>query len=286
MVPSRWRKVNYSPRIRGDGPSLDTPSRVGAQFSPYSRGWSPHACSPCTDGAILPVFAGMVPHHGCLARRTCYSPRIRGDGPSTRSRPGSMLAFSPYSRGWSCGRYQRHHPAAILPVFAGMVPGVGCGDSNGEHSPRIRGDGPSKSLLRPSHSAFSPYSRGWSHAQGRYLITLTILPVFAGMVLLPPSMVPKPPYFPRIRGDGPMHLYDQGGFIPFPPYSRGWSPWLSGPRRTRYIFPVFAGMVPSTVAAAEITLYSPRIRGDGPTTISCHIISVRFSPYSRGWSWG
>ena len=69
------------PRIRGDGPKMWVPAMRHFIFSPYSRGWSGYIYPQHRKRRIFPVFAGMVPHHGCLARRTCYFPRIRGDGP-------------------------------------------------------------------------------------------------------------------------------------------------------------------------------------------------------------
>ena len=51
----------YSPRIRGDGPSMPPLPVDLREFSPYSRGWSPHDRRRPPRRTILPVFAGMVP---------------------------------------------------------------------------------------------------------------------------------------------------------------------------------------------------------------------------------
>ena len=131
-----------SPRIRGDGP-LDTLDwESSPEFSPYSRGWSPHADRRAVWRVILPVFAGMVPVRGL---HTDINPE-----------------FSPYSRGWSrwpCGGHSR---ACILPVFAGMVPKAAYSTRYRTDSPRIRGDGPDAPTETGSYLKFSPYSRGWS----------------------------------------------------------------------------------------------------------------------------
>ena len=91
-----------SPRIRGDGPNIVTQETQSL--------------------AILPVFAGMVPHDNGDAAIAEDSPRIRGDGPSKNFGGDFLGKFSPYSRGWSGWL----HAATV----------------DGRDSPRIRGDGP------------------------------------------------------------------------------------------------------------------------------------------------
>ena len=112
-----------------------------------------------------------------------HSPRIRGDGPQ------------------SCAA--RSFLAAILPVFAGMVPTRITGSCLKTNSPRIRGDGPLTSNFPYVYVAFSPYSRGWSVSEIPNITEDVILPVFAGMVpsvrLWSLGMLDSP----RIRGDGP-----------------------------------------------------------------------------------
>ena len=124
----------------------------------------------------------MVPVYGHVIAEVNDSPRIRGDGPSTRRGDRSRPAFSPYSRGWSQVTARTASKDAILPVFAGMVPGCQSGCSAWGDSPRIRGDGPALALSVADDDAFSPYSRGWSRGVGKNAMQSTILPVFAGMV--------------------------------------------------------------------------------------------------------
>ena len=84
MVPRPHRESGvspYSPRIRGDGPELSLRIVDRKAFSPYSRGWSLPAYMHTIPGAILPVFAGMVPMRGFVNIAYVNSPRIRGDGP-------------------------------------------------------------------------------------------------------------------------------------------------------------------------------------------------------------
>ena len=91
-----------------------------------------------------------------------HSPRIRGDGPQ------------------SCAA--RSFLAAILPVFAGMVPTRITGSCLKTNSPRIRGDGPKADKRKNDRRKFSPYSRGWSLDLELSICICGILPVFAGMV--------------------------------------------------------------------------------------------------------
>ena len=64
MVPTRAERTrykSYSPRIRGDGPTLTFVTWHTPSFSPYSRGWSRRRPRDRQRRRILPVFAGMVP---------------------------------------------------------------------------------------------------------------------------------------------------------------------------------------------------------------------------------
>ena len=227
MVPAFLRKAAkdpHSPRIRGDGPFPRKNTLMLILFSPYSRGWSLPVHCPDTCEHILPVFAGMVPRcgvgdpaHGRILpvfagmvprRRSAtpgkpYFPRIRGDGPTSCPTQPPTTVFSPYSRGWSQPATPVETPAEIFPVFAGMVPPQRRCSRPSSHFPRIRGDGPMRMPICRLLLAFSPYSRGWSHADADMQIVAHIFPVFAGMVPRASAQVGTAPNFPRIRGDDP-----------------------------------------------------------------------------------
>ena len=51
-----------------------------------------------------------------------------------------------------------------------------------------------------------------------------------------------------------MHLYDQGGFIPFPPYSRGWSDIEKIVQQWVMIFPVFAGIISAEIPLRNVLM--------------------------------
>ena len=112
--------------------------------------------------AILPVFAGMVPFRVTQHLTLVNSPRIRGDGPPSRSLNRGMTSFSPYSRGWSRFNVRSETGLGIFPVFAGMVPWFASISGRIGDFPRIRGDGPKKKST----------VKFWND----------IFPVFAGMV--------------------------------------------------------------------------------------------------------
>ena len=281
---SRRRKQRYSPRIRGDGPAVAAAAVNADSFSPYSRGWSRSAWSPVFARAILPVFAGMVPRRAEKRLNEANSPRIRGDGPIHRYHKPLPLVFSPYSRGWSAATDQGRGRLRILPVFAGMVPNLPSASKALMHSPRIRGDGPSRIMSFPPRWSFSPYSRGWSRGFHEINSHCGILPVFAGMVRTGRRSAGRAVHSPRIRGDGPGSFWPGSTVLRFSPYSRGWSRARRFHTGLPHILPVFAGMVPMPCAASLPNKDSPRIRGDGPC-YPAHIVFLdQFSPYSRGWS--
>ena len=132
----------------------------------------------------------------------------------------------------------------IFPVFAGMVPVHAGTKYHGVHFPRIRGDGPNSGIKVISTTVFSPYSRGWSLVFDPNEVGPIIFPVFAGMVPACYGHCGGLLDFPRIRGDGPIHVLPKSVSLPFSPYSRGWSRPPCPIIATHSIFPVFAGMVP------------------------------------------
>ena len=148
-------------------------------------------------------------------------PRIRGDGPNHDNPDPQRRAFSPYSRGWSCGSLTSEFKLHIFPVFAGMVPKPPPRFPTRRDFPRIRGDGPKGLDEFSAVKIFSPYSRGWSRHENVSALQHLILPVFAGMIPDLFSGVPSASYSPRIRGDDPCDGYFIRQPCLFSPYSRG-----------------------------------------------------------------
>ena len=257
-----------SPRIRGDGPLSSTSPSAVNQFSPYSRGWSRSSWSARIFSFILPVFAGMVRYNITYLLLKKHSPRIRGDGPRGRCRQSAAPIFSPYSRGWSQRERMITLAQTILPVFAGMVPRLRVDFDSNNNSPRIRGDGPHSAVESSIWNRFSPYSRGWSRLTPPQALCPSILPVFAGMVPRRKHVSYPAADSPRIRGDGPQDDSHIHVWKVFSPYSRGWSRKYREVRSIFAILPVFAGMVPRARLVKPGRVYSPRIRGDGPSSRS------------------
>ena len=168
----------------------------------------------------------MVPPHPQHHRTWLYSPRIRGDGPTPLDLNQLPCVFSPYSRGWSLLTDTLRGDIQILPVFAGMVPGLNVSTNQQQYSPRIRGDGPSCAGLIRLGRLFSPYSRGWSAGEA--------------------ARNRVQGNSPRIRGDGPVTPSKIAPVERFSPYSRGWSHKVNNVIGNPFILPVFAGMVPTT----------------------------------------
>ena len=158
--------------------------------------------------------------------------------------------------------------SSILPVFAGMVPRLRVDFDSNNNSPRIRGDGPHSAVESSIWNRFSPYSRGWSRLTPPQALCPSILPVFAGMVPRRKHVSYPAADSPRIRGDGPQDDSHIHVWKVFSPYSRGWSRKYREVRSIFAILPVFAGMVPRARLVKPGRVYSPRIRGDGPSSRS------------------
>ena len=181
MSPARVRSTR-SPRIRGDGPARPSTLCRAGTFSPHTRGWPVIAGVTGAGNTVLPAYAGMArtprrhapqaaefsPHTrgwpGRQLRPALHgqrSPRIRGDGPTTRD--ASRVEF------------------AVLPAYAGMArDGLPLRGREGR-SPRIRGDGPSGTIRETKGSWFSPHTRGWPVERQGWRRADAVLPAYAGM---------------------------------------------------------------------------------------------------------
>ena len=243
-VQSHGRPTRF-PRTRGDGPVQEHSTRMIAEVSPHSRGWT---FTPDGDLAMesgFPALAGMDPLPALQDAHLAGFPRTRGDGPSACSITWPANPVSPHSRGWTRAGAFDPDDRGGFPALAGMDLYARWRSGHGIRFPRTRGDGPPTSVARCSPSRVSPHSRGWTISANRIKQPDDGFPALAGMDPEVSRMPDITMRFPRTRGDGPTCTltYAEGAAVS--PHSRGWTVSITPYRLSTKGFPALAGMDPS-----------------------------------------
>ena len=150
--------------------------------------------------------------------------------------------------------------------------------------PRIRGDVPVGGMICNRPRPFSPHTRGCSAELSPARRDPQVFPAYAGMFPTPPTDDDWGHGFPRIRGDVPHPRQPHSRQNMFSPHTRGCSFRLDFIYVFASVFPAYAGMFPSRKLYGVCLPRFPRIRGDVPSTLRIRLISVGFSPHTRGCS--
>ena len=274
------------PRTRGDGPMIPCQAAASSLAPPHTRGWTRDAetGAECLLGS--PAHAGMDPCSGPTTRACGRLPRTRGDGPSTRCRPGLSFWAPPHTRGWTPPRRVRHRGGDGSPAHAGMDPGMRLRRGVSCRLPRTRGDGPA-SAPRVSRGRWAPpHTRGWTRRGPRHRARTRGSPAHAGMDPTPPPPRAPPPGLPRTRGDGPGGSLQRAADLWAPPHTRGWTRGAGGTPAPLRGSPAHAGMDPRRGWPWAAAPRLPRTRGDGPRVGRLTRRGRRAPPHTRGWtSW-
>ncbi len=234
------------------------------------------AGSPASAGMVLPSRFSSPRLHGF--------PRVRGDGPKSVQASEIAQRVPPRPRGWSLDKMKARLVGVGSPASAGMVPVANGVYGDYARFPRVRGDGPSKTLPRLSRRRVPPRPRGWSHQNETATLQTSGSPASAGMVPHCASARSSAGRFPRVRGDGPGTGAVLPGTFGVPPRPRGWSLALIGLASADKGSPASAGMVPRSRIRRMNRVRFPRVRGDGPDDALLDDTSYRVPPRPRGWS--
>ncbi|GAM02313.1 hypothetical protein SP5_076_00950 [Sphingomonas parapaucimobilis NBRC 15100] len=193
-----------------------------------------------------------------------WFPRTRGDGPPLTLKPRLKLPVPPHPRGWSqcLGGWEMTYYGSPAP--AGMVPPKAAPLETSSRFPRTRGDGPVLQVQLQLFNLVPPHPRGWSLEGIRDGARVAGSPAPAGMVPVARWRRSSRTWFPRTRGDGPVHLRRQVGRDLVPPHPRGWSLQAAGSLHGARGSPAPAGMVPIRGDDPRSPCGFPRTRGDGP----------------------
>ena len=110
------------PRMRGDGPQMQTIAGGASTAPPHARGWTLVEALAALDRLGSPACAGMDPRGRTRRMPRSRLPRMRGDGPSVPQRPPPSREAPPHARGWTRLLARRSEVRRGSPACAGMDP--------------------------------------------------------------------------------------------------------------------------------------------------------------------
>ena len=189
---SKWKCSHARfPRPRGDGPEFTGTTRVIAEVSPPTRGWTRRHPDGGAVRQGFPAHAGMDPSSATSsAGERIRFPRPRGDGPIAMARePVGCDGRFPRPRGDGPSRARRLCAEVLRvspPTRGWTLPRSG--------SDRMPGGG------FPAHAGMDPPADDGHAPCGGF-------PAHAGMDHPVADALPAAPGFPRPRGDGPVRSH-------------------------------------------------------------------------------
>ena len=200
--PAYAKKLSF-PRVCGDVP-FDNGFTCGfILFSPRMRGCSALACDRGQNCCVFPAYAGMFRALRYSIRRSRCFPRVCGDVPSGRISANGKDAFSPRMRGCSWGDKPCTCFCLVFPAYAGMFRHCNLVLYRLWCFPRVCGDVPCFSIMKPGARWFSPRMRGCSVGLGQLLLHRNVFPAYAGMFRSQEGSGKYWWRFPRVCGDVP-----------------------------------------------------------------------------------
>ncbi len=172
----------------------------------------------------------------------------------------------------------------MVPAHTGVVPSDTKLGAPGVCGPRAHGGGPRAECAIFNPGKWSPRTRGWSRVEPRCLRLVIVVPAHAGVVPGRRRSAPIPGCGPRPRGGGPRPPEKCPHPRLWSPRTRGWSPSGRDPRRSWWVVPAHAGVVPDPGPRDGDTRRGPRARGGGPWARMRPPFSFGWSPRTREWS--
>ena len=114
----------------------------------------------------------------------------------------------------------------------------------------------------------------------------SVLPAWAGMILIGPKSCGYGFGFTRMSGDDPSLIIGTKKAIKFYPHERGWSFSVSCIGNYFRVLPAWAGMILSFIPSRSLKFSFTRMSGDDPPSSYSYEWRTRFYPHERGWSFG
>ena len=132
---------------------------------------------------------------------------------------------------------------SVLPAWAGMILRYPFFFLFSLRFTRMSGDDPNRFAVVFWKIMFYPHERGWSCYDGKNFETITVLPAWAGMILLFRFFVLGSLRFTRMSGDDPIRNAVACIDCAFYPHERGWSIINRVLLFFNLVLPAWAGMI-------------------------------------------
>ena len=126
--------------------------------------------------------------------------------------------------------------------------------------------------------------RGWSLYLSERPADKRVFPVYAGVILVKFDVKTVNDCVPRVCGGDPIPFCSFWLYVPCSPCMRGWSWWSHWRWRLIAVFPVYAGVIPTTARLARSRICVPRVCGGDPCISAACLSEPSCSPCMRGWS--
>ena len=148
--------------------------------------------------------------------------------------------------------------------------------------PRMRGDRPWFEAAKQVYQMFTPHARGSTHQGFFFCNPTSVYPACAGIDLQQSVMLSNSRRLPRMRGDRPLHEWNDPVSERFTPHARGSTLLARTSALFSPVYPACAGidLAWSKVVRAQRRL--PRMRGDRPYEYYNCNWELGFTPHARG----
>ncbi len=260
--------------------------RAVSMAAPHARGSTQRGLARVVRGLGCPACAGIDPCRSPRRRSAQRLPRMRGDRPTSASRPRTASRAAPHARGSTPAGPRRERVRHGCPACAGIDPPPACSCQSRRGLPRMRGDRPRLASSGRAQVRAAPHARGSTHEHCVRRIVRQGCPACAG---IDPQQSPRGSRtcrLPRMRGDRPCQRL-RGHPDPWAaPHARGSTHMIRTAAQFAVGCPACAGIDPTRPQWSPSCPRLPRMRGDRPTTRPPHREPARAAPHARGSTHG
>ena len=230
--------------------------------SPHTRGARLSHAQHLLWGGIIPAYAGSTRHSFCHRCPIWDHPRIRGEHGIGSPHPAHLQGSSPHTRGARWLGDWLADAGRIIPAYAGSTAWTWPSTRASPDHPRIRGEHERRNQGRGDENGSSPHTRGALGVFHYRVLSVGIIPAYAGSTRTYRPRRGKRSDHPRIRGEHyPRHVGEraQKGSSP---HTRGALGAGGAPARVPGIIPAYAGSTLFEDELIENERDHPRIRGE------------------------
>ena len=230
------------------------------------------------------MYAGVILIPTDIYKSPFSVPRVCGGDPNPCIFKHWITLCSPCMRGWSLIIQVIARKKEVFPVYAGVIPGRNRGYHAWNCVPRVCGGDPERWIDVREKVKCSPCMRGWSYARLQNIESVSVFPVYAGVILWKKVTFWSWVSVPRVCGGDPRPVKIYLARLKCSPCMRGWSSTPSRGTGPVLVFPVYAGVILDLDRVRTCRSGVPRVCGGDPNQLTMVGGQLGCSPCMRGWS--